>query len=52
MCYELPDWIKLSTQLNEFEVFTLVYNDELEFIIIKRTLKTFLEKSFNKTMYK
>ena len=52
MYSEWLEWIELSTQLNEFEMFTLVYNDELGFIVMKRTLKTVLEKSVNKTMYK
>ena len=34
----------MRTQPNEFEIFIRVYNDELEFRMMKRTLKIVLEK--------
>ena len=52
MCYEWLDWIDFKTWLNDFEMFIWVYNDELEFIITKRTLKTVLGNSVKETMYK
>ena len=51
-CSEWLDWIDLSIRLNEFEMFIWVYNDELEFIMMKITLKTVLDNSENKTIYK
>ena len=52
MCSERIDWIELRTQINEFGNFICVYNDEIEFIMMKRTLKTILENSVKKTMHK
>ena len=52
MCTEWLDWIELRTQLNEFEMFIWVYNDKLDFKMVTRTLKTVLENSVKKTMYK
>ena len=40
MRYEGLDWIELRIGLNEFEISIRVYNDKLEFIMEKRTLKT------------
>ena len=40
ICSEWIDWTELNIRLNEFEMFIWVYNDELEFIMTKITLKT------------
>ena len=39
MRFEGLDWIEVRIQLNYFEIFVLVYKNELEFITMKRTLK-------------
>ena len=40
MCSEWLDWIDFRNKLNEFEIFIWVYNDELKFRTMKRTLIT------------
>ena len=45
-------WIELRIRPNEFEILVWVYNDELEFRMMKRELETVLENSLKKTMYK
>ena len=42
MCSKLIDWIEFRIHINEFEIFTRVYNDKLDLRMTNRTLITFL----------
>ena len=52
MCSELLNQVELRTQINEFEMFIGVYNDDIGFRIIKRTLNNVLKNRVKKIMYK
>ena len=41
MCSGWFDWITLRIWLNDFEMFIWVYNDEIDFRMMKITLKPF-----------